>query len=102
MSKELKKVTEFPIYFNLRKIYHIKHEKYYYQLLDDEFTTLMLNYKMDDPILNSLKKAITKYREGELNLELALTYTRRNSDGSGTQNLNYKYHMLYLNNSDSK
>ena len=96
LSKELKKITEFPIYFNLRKIYHIKHEKYYYQLVDDEFTTLMLNCETDDPILTTLKKAITMYREGKLSLEEALTYSRRNSDGAGTQNLNYKYHMKYL------
>jgi hypothetical protein len=102
LSKELRKITEFPIYFNLRRIYHIAHEKYYYQLVDDEFTTLMLNYETDDPILNALKKAIVMYREGELSLKRALTYTRKNSDGTGTQNLNYKYHMKYLNNSESK
>jgi hypothetical protein len=71
-------------------------------LVDDEFTTLMLNYETDDPILNALKRAITMYREGKLSFKQALTYTRKNSDGNGTQNLNYKYHMLYLNSSGSK
>jgi hypothetical protein len=99
LSRELEKITEFPVYFNLRKIYHIEHNKYYYQLVDNEFTTLMLNYETDDPALNALKKAITLYREKKLDLEQALTYTRKNSDGTGTQNLNYQYHMLHL---DSK
>lgn len=76
LGKELKKITKFPIYFNLSKIYHIKYEKYYYQLVDDEFTTLMLNYETDDPILNTLKKVITMHREGELSPQRALTYSR--------------------------
>ncbi len=96
LSRELEKITQFPIYFNLSKIYHIEHEKYYYQLVDDEFATLMLNYETDDAILNTLKKAITLYREETLNLQQALTYTRKNSAGTGTQNLNYNYHMLHL------
>ena len=50
-------------------------------------------------ILNTLKTAITMYRVGKLNFQQALTYTRRNSDGTGTQNFNYKYHMKYLNDS---
>ncbi|MGH7962492.1 MAG: hypothetical protein ACRERD_11815, partial [Candidatus Binatia bacterium] len=96
LGKELKKITRFPIYFNRRKIYHIEHEKYYYQLVDNEFTRLMLGYQTDDPILTALKKAITMYREKNLSFDQALTYTRKNIEGTGTQNLNYKYHMMYL------
>ncbi len=96
LSKELKQITAFPIYFNRRKIYHIDHGKYYYQIVDDEFTTRMLHYETDDPILNTLKKAIRLYRTEALTLEKALAYSRRSPDCYGTQNLNYKYHMLYL------
>jgi len=102
LSRELKKITEFPIYFNLRRAYHIEHERYYFQLLDNEFTELMLRYEKDDPILNALREAINMYRQGKLNLEQALTYTRRNPRCTGTQNLNYKYHMKYLNNEEQK
>jgi len=55
----------------------------------------MLKYKTDDPILNTLKKAITFYQEGNLNLKQAIAYSRLNSDGTGTRNLSYKYDMIY-------
>jgi len=96
LTKELKKLTAYPIYFNLSKIYHIRHKKYYYQLQDEEFTASMLQYKTDDTLLNTLKKAIAMYKTGHLSLQQALTYTRSNADGTGTQNLNYRYHMKYL------
>jgi hypothetical protein len=96
LTKELKKLTAYPIYFNLSKIYHIRHKKYYYQLQDEGFTTSILGYETDDTLLNTLKRAITMYKTGQLSLQQALTYTRQNSDGTGTQNLNYRYHMKYL------
>jgi hypothetical protein len=98
LTRELKKLTDYPIYFNLSKIYHIQHEKYYYQLQDEEFITPMLRYETDDALLNTLKKAIVMYKGGQLNLKQALMFTRSNSEGTGTQNLNYKYHMKYLSN----
>lgn len=100
LSKKLKKITEFPVYFNLSKIYHIAHKRYYFQLVEDEFTTLMLKYKTGDPILNTLKTAITMHKEGKLSLKQALACTRANSYGTGTWKLNYKYHMKYLNNAN--
>jgi hypothetical protein len=96
LGKEVKKLTPFPVYFNVRRIYHLRHRKYYYQLVDDEFTRLMLEYDTEDPILMAHKKAIAMYRSGAASLEEALTYTRRNPEETGTQNVNYKNHMLYL------
>ena len=96
LGKEVKKFTRFPMYFNLRRIYHLRHRKYYFQLLDDEFTRRMLQYETDDPILKAHKKAIAMYRSGTASLAEALAYTRQNSEETGTQNLNYKNHMLYL------
>lgn len=97
LTKELNKLTDYPNYFNQSKVYHIQHEKYYYQLQDEQFTKLFLRSKTDDILLNTLKKAIRFYQSGEMNLHQALIYSRRNSELAGTQNLNYKYHMKYLN-----
>ena len=96
LGRELKKITAFPVYFNLSRIYHLRHAKYYFQLLDEEFTSALLRYEVDDPILGALKKAISMYRAGDVTLPQALQYTRKNAEQTGTQNLNYAYHMMYL------
>ena len=96
LGRELKKITEFPIYFNLRRIYHLTHAKYYFQLVDEEFTSGLLRQEVDDPILSALKSAIAMYREGKATLHQALQYTRKNRERTGTQDLNYAYHMKYL------
>jgi hypothetical protein len=96
LGRELAKITEFPVYFNLRRIYHLTHRKYYFQLVDEEFTSGLLRYEADDPILNALKKAILMYRAGEMSLAEALRYSRQNPERTGTQNMNYAYHMKYL------
>jgi hypothetical protein len=36
------------------------------------------------------------YRAGEVTLAQALRYSRQNTEGTGTQNLNYKYHMQVI------
>ena len=97
LSKELEKITEFPLHFNRRKIYHINHDKFYFQFEDEEFTTRMLQFKTDDPILQNLQRAISLFRENKLSLSGALQYTRKNQDGTGSQNFDYVYHMKYLN-----
>jgi hypothetical protein len=96
LGNELAKLTEFPVYFSKARIYHIDHRKYYYQLEDEEFTTQLLAYETEEPILNSLKRAILRLRNKELGLSDALRYTRQNPEAQGTQNLNYKYHMAQL------
>jgi hypothetical protein len=96
LGRELAKITEFPVYFDLRRIYHLTHRKYYFQLVDEEFTSALLCHEEDDPILNALKKAILMYRAGEMSLAEALRYSRRNPERTGTQNMNYAYHMKYL------
>ena len=96
LGRELKEVTAFPVYFNLSRIYHLRHAKYYFQLVDEEFTSALLRYEVDDPILGALKKAISMYRAGDATLPQALQYTRKNPERTGTQNLNYAYHMMYL------
>lgn len=98
LGRELTKITRFPAYFNLRKIYHISHGRFYFQLEDEEFTTQMLQYETNEPILLALKEAIKQYKKGNMNFWQALSFTRRNPAGTGTQNMNYKYHMMYLNN----
>lgn len=96
LGRELARITEFPVYFNLSRIYHLTHRKYYFQLVDEGFTSALLAYEVDDPILNALKKAIAGYRAGTMSLREALAYSRRNPEGTGTQNVNYAYHMKYL------
>ncbi len=93
---EIQRLTKYPLYFNLSCMYHIEHGKYYYQLENQDFAREFLKYETDDVILKTLRRAIIRYQSGELNLKDALTYTRRNDQGTGTQNLNYVYHMRYL------
>ena len=97
LGKELQKVTPFPTYFNRRKIYHISHGRFYYQLEDAEFTAKMLAYQTESPVLTALQEAIRQYQAGSMTFQQALHHTRRNAGGTGTQNLNYRYHMIYLN-----
>ena len=96
LGRELAMLTDFPNYFNLSRIYHVEHRKFYYQLQDKEFTEGLLALKTEDPLLETLQEAIRMYRSGSITLEKALLYTRRNPKGTGTQNLNYKYHMRAL------
>lgn len=96
LERELKRVTIFPVYFNRRRIYHMRHARRYYQLVDEGFTSAMLQRRVDDPILVALQEAIQMYASGQISLEQALKYTRQNPKRTGTQDLNYRYHMLYL------
>jgi hypothetical protein len=101
LGRELAEMTAFPVYFNLSRIYHVKHAKFYYQLQDSGFTDALLALETDEPLLKTLKEAIRMYRTGTATLTQALRYTRENAGGTGTQNLNYKYHMEVINNARS-
>jgi hypothetical protein len=96
LSEELARITDHPVYFDRRRIYHLRHGKFYFQLEDREFTDRMLEYETDDPILQTLQRAILLHRRGTLTLRQALRYTRNNAEGTGTQNLNYRLHLRYL------
>jgi hypothetical protein len=96
LGRELERITRFPVYFNRRRIYHMQHGRRYYQLVDEGFTSAMLKRRVDDPILVALQEAIRMYASGQLSLERALKYTRQNPKRTGTQDLNYAYHMMYL------
>jgi hypothetical protein len=96
LGRELAKLTNFLNYFNLSKIYHVNHPKFYYQLQDPGFTEALLALHTDDLLLQTLQQAIRMYRAGSVTLEQALRYTRQNAAGTGTQNLNYRYHMQVI------
>lgn len=51
-----------------------------------------------DPILIAFKEAISFYRAGELSLSEALKHSRQSSNRIVIQDLNCKYHMMYLGN----
>ena len=93
LGRELAELTDFPNYFNLSKIYHVNHPKFYYQLQDAGFTEALLALRTQDVLLQTLQEAIRRYRAGSVSWQEALQYTRRNAAGTGTQNLNYEYHM---------
>ena len=92
----LAKLTRFPVYFNARRIYHLPHPKFIFQIEDRAFTDLLLNMKTDDPILRSLKFAVLQYRRGAFSISEALRYSRKNPRREGTQDMNYQYHIRYL------
>lgn len=96
LASEIAKLTDFPNYFNLSKVYHINHRKFYYQLEDPAFTEALLALDTKGILLQTLQRAIRMYRAGSLTLEEALRYSRRNAEGTGTQNLNYRYHMQMI------
>jgi hypothetical protein len=93
LGRELSKLTQFPRYFNSSRMYHVKHRRFYYQLEDQEFTDALLSLRTDDRLLQTLQEAVRMHRFENVPLETALRHTRRNAEGTGTQNLNYKYHM---------
>jgi hypothetical protein len=74
----------------------MRHARRYYQLVDEGFTSAMLKRHVDDPILGALQEAIRMYASGQMDLQQALKYTRQNPKRTGSQDLNYAYHMLYL------
>jgi hypothetical protein len=92
----LAKLTRFPVYFNARKIYHIQHNNFYFQIEDRLFTDLLLKLETDDPCIRSLQFAVREYRRGALSISEALRYSRKNSQREGTQDMNYRYHIRYL------
>lgn len=71
----------------------MNHTKFYYQFEDKDFTDALLSLKTDDRLLQTLQEAVRMYRFESVSLETALRHTRRNAEGTGSQNLNYKYHM---------
>lgn len=96
LTRTLRKKTTYPVYFNRRKMYHLEHGRFYYQLEDETFTSMMLERSVQDPVLRALQHGIRAYRAGEMTMGEALTYTRRNPEGTGTQDLNFELHMRYL------
>jgi hypothetical protein len=93
LGRELSALTDFPNYFNLGRVYHLRHPRFYYQLEDPTFTEGLLALSTDDPSLQALQEAVRMYRAGMVTLTEALVHSRRNDSGTGTQNLNYRYHM---------
>jgi hypothetical protein len=92
----LAKLTRFPVYFNARRIYHLEHDKYLFQIEDPQFTDLLLKMETDDPVLRSLQFAVEAHRRGALSVREALRYSRQNPRREGTQDMNYRYHVRYL------
>lgn len=92
----IRRRTPFPEYFNRRRIYHLRHDRFYFQFEDDTFASRMLERRVDDPILKALQHAIGEHRAGRMTMQEALTFSRRNAEGTGTQNLNYDLHRRYL------
>ena len=96
LAEPLRRLTDFPVYFSHRNVYHLQHGKFYYQLEDDEFTSHLAGYETSEPALIALKEAARLYRSGRLGLQKALRYSRANAQGTGTQNQNFQLHMKYL------
>jgi hypothetical protein len=92
----LAKLTRFPVHFNARKIYHLPHHKFYFQIEDRPFTDRLLKMQTDDPVIRSLQFAVWEHRRGAFSLSEALRYTRQNPRREGTQDMNYRYHIRYL------
>lgn len=92
----LSKLTRFPVYFNTRKIYHLQHHKFLFQIEDRPFTDLLLKMETDDPVIRSLQFAVGEHRRGVFSVAEALRYSRQNPRREGTQDMNYRYHIHYL------
>ena len=90
----LKKLIDFPIYFNSSKMYHLNHGKYYFQIVDEEFTNKLLDYNTNSKVLNSLKESITLYKKNKLTAKEALKRSRNMKDGSANLTSNYHLHQI--------
>jgi hypothetical protein len=90
------KLTPFPVYFNARRIYHLPHQRFYFQIEDRLFTELLLKMETDDPVIRSLQFAVREHQRGAFSITEALRYSRKNPRREGTQDMNYRYHIRYL------
>ena len=94
LESALKEILDFPVYLNNAKAYHLEHDKFYYQIADDKFALSLLTYETENPILTSLKEAITFYRNGKYSsVRDAIRISRRNLASTGSADLNYKLHL---------
>src|SRR5262249_25013077 len=73
----LAKLTRFPVYFTARKIYHLQHRKFFFQIEDRPFADLLLKMQTDDPVIRSLQFAIREHRRGAFSVSKALRYSRQ-------------------------
>lgn len=96
LARELKELTAFPVYFNRRRIYHVPHGRFYFQLEDPEFTRQFLQMNPDNPVCEALQEVITAYQAGQMSLRQALQHSRHNSRLTGSQDVNYRLHIETL------
>jgi hypothetical protein len=96
LGSVLSEIAAFPVYLTRSRAYHVPHRKYFFQLEHEGFAREFLEWPASDPALGALKTAIRMYRSGEMTLEGALHYSRRNPERTGTQNWNWKHHAEYL------
>jgi hypothetical protein len=75
--------------------YHLKHAKFYYQFQGQNFGDALLAMDSSEVLIQTLQCAVRMYRAGS-SLEDAVTYSWRNSAGTGTQNLNFSYHKQVI------
>jgi hypothetical protein len=96
LAPVLSGLTPFPVYFNRRRVYHLRHPKFYFQIEDLAFGDRLLALEADDPTIRSLQRAVREHRAGRFSVNQAVRYSRQNPQREGTQDMNYRYHMQYL------
>jgi len=97
LGEALNNITDFPVYFNLAKVYHLCHGKYYFQIQDERFTNAFMDYETDNPALLVLKDSIRKYKDGSFTLREALKYSKKNPLKYGRSDMNVKRCLEIIN-----
>ena len=93
LEDTVKSITDFPVYFNQAKVYHLDHGRYFYQIEDEGFGREFLKYETDSKILLALQAAISQKQQQGLTDREALDIFRGKHDAEGYQDINYEFHV---------
>jgi hypothetical protein len=92
IASELRSFTDFPIYMNAARAFHLRHPKFYYQFADEDFAKSLLELDDTNPSITALQEAISLYNSGDIGIHEALKLSRR----QGAMMLNVAFHKQIL------
>ncbi len=92
LEEVVKSITDFPVYFNQAKIYHLDHRRYYYHVADDGFGRELLAYETDSKILQALQAALIQKYEKGLTPQETRAILRGKYEAEGYQNIDFEFH----------
>lgn len=92
LDDELKRITDFPVYFNASKVYHLQHRHYFYHIENDGFVDEFMQFQTEEPILLALQKSLKRRKEQKLSVMQTRFLFRGKMDQEGHQDINFRFH----------